>query len=581
VNPVVVRRKITQEGRFTRPMPDLLSRIYAARNLVSDDELSLELKSLLSPTLLSGLPAAIVLLLEALDKQSRILIVSDFDADGATSCALSIRALRSLGYSHVDYIVPNRFEYGYGLTPEIVALAATRNPQLIITVDNGISSIEGVDAANALGIKVLITDHHLPGRELPKAGAIVNPNQVGCEFPSKALAGVGVVFYVMVALRGALRERDWFAKSGFTEPNLAVLLDIVALGTVADVVPLDRNNRILVNEGIKRIRSGRACAGINALLRLGKRNPERVVATDLGFAVGPRLNAAGRLDDMSLGIECLLTDDPQSAMTMAMELDAMNQQRKEIEADMKEQALRDLDALSLDDAAIPAGLSLYNGQWHQGVIGILAARLKERLHRPVIIFADSGADADGQAEIKGSARSVPGLHIRDVLDSVATHNPGLISRFGGHAMAAGLSLLKSDLDAFSAAFAHEVQLLLGDGPVAATLVTDGAIGAGDLSLETAAYLRDAGPWGQGFPEPSFDGRFRVLQQRLLGGAHLKLVLCPLEDTHCVLDAIAFNVGSEQWPNADVNEVSVVYKLDINEFRGQQTLQLIIDHIAPC
>lgn len=562
-------------------MPELLNRIYAARNVRSDSELSLDLKSLLSPSLLLGLPAAVSLLLDALDRQERILIVSDFDADGATSCALIIRALRAFGFPYVDYIVPNRFDYGYGLTPEIVALATEKSPDLIITVDNGISSVDGVEAANALGIKVLVTDHHLPGRELPNAAAIVNPNQNACEFPSKSLAGVGVVFYVLVALRAALRERNWFESSGITDPNLASYLDIVALGTVADVVALDRNNRILVNEGIKRIRSGRACAGINALLRLGKRSPERVVATDLGFAVGPRLNAAGRLDDMSLGIECLLSDDPGSAMTMAMELDAMNQQRKLIEADMKEQALRDLGDLTFEDAAMPAGVCLYNAQWHQGVIGILAARIKEKLHRPVIVFADSGADKDGQAEIKGSARSIPGLHIRDVLDSVATRNPGLVSRFGGHAMAAGLSLLKSDFDAFAVAYNEEVKKQLGDGPVAATLVTDGAIDTRDLSMTTAASLREAGPWGQGFPEPSFDGEFRVVQQRILNGSHLKLVLCPLDDSQFSIDAIAFNVEAEKWENTSVDNVFIVYKLDINEFRGNQNLQLIIDHIIPC
>ncbi|MDX1492331.1 MAG: single-stranded-DNA-specific exonuclease RecJ [Pseudohongiellaceae bacterium] len=576
----VVRREQKQQGRFSASIPPILSRIYAARNVFSDDEIALDLKSLHPPSLLKGLPEAVQLLMQALENRSRILIVSDFDADGATSCALMMRALASMGFPHVDYIVPNRFEYGYGLMPEIVALAAKKKPDLIITVDNGISSIEGVLAANELGMQVLVTDHHLPGHALPEAAAIVNPNQPECPFPSKALAGVGVVFYLMIALRSSLREQQWFEKQGIREPNLANFLDIVALGTVADVVPLDRNNRILVSEGIKRIRAGRACAGINALLRLGKRNPARLVASDLGFAVGPRLNAAGRLDDMSLGIECLLIDDERSAMTMAMELDSMNQERKQIEADMKEQAMRDLEALSLSESSTPSGLCLYNANWHQGVIGILASRLKERFHKPVIVFADAGVNSDGEAELKGSARSIAGLHIRDVLDSVATHNPGLVSRFGGHAMAAGLSLLKSDFDAFNEAFAAEVAAQLGEGAQAASILSDGEMAAEQLSLPTAQCLREGGPWGQGFPEPCFDGRFQVLQQRVLAGAHLKLVLCPVGQSQHAVDAIAFNVDLEQWPGEQVDSIDIVYKLDVNEYRGKQSLQLIIEQISP-
>jgi single-stranded-DNA-specific exonuclease len=485
-----------------------------------------------------------------------------------------------MGFQNVDYIVPNRFEYGYGLTPEIVQLARGKAPDILITVDNGISSIEGVQVARALGMQVIITDHHLPGLELPPAEAIVNPNQPGCGFPSKALAGVGVVFYVMAALRSALRDAGWFAKAGIVEPNLAGLLDLVALGTVADVVTLDRNNRILVNEGLKRIRAGRACAGILALLEIGKRTLPALQASDLGFAAGPRLNAAGRLDDMALGIECLLADDPVVAMAMARRLDEMNQQRKGIEEDMRDQAVSDLDALDIGGATAPAGVCIYNPAWHQGVIGILAARIKERLHRPVIAFADAGVDGEGEPQLKGSARSIAGLHIRDVLDTVATRNPGLISRFGGHAMAAGLSLRTRDYPQFCAAFAAEVTALLTEDDLQARILTDGEVRAEELTLNTAQLLRELGPWGQGFPEPSFDGEFEILQQRMLGAKHLKLVLCPPGCRQQALDAIAFNVDPALWATCNVARISAVYRLDVNEYRGQRSLQLVLEHLAP-
>lgn len=581
MNPLISRRAVPQTHQLSATLPALLQRILSARAVTSDADILLSFSTLLAPQLLNGIDAAVALLIQQLDRQGRVLIVSDFDADGATSCVLALRALRAMGFKNVDYIVPNRFEYGYGLTPEIVELAKGKRPDLLLTVDNGISSIEGVAAAQAIGMKVLITDHHLQGRELPKADAIVNPNQHACDFPSKALAGVGVVFYVLAALRSALRERHWFSQNAIPEPNLASYLDLVALGTVADVVPLDRNNRILVNEGLKRIRAGRACAGVMALLTIGKRDPATLVASDLGFAVGPRLNAAGRLDDMSLGIECLLCDDPKQALEMAQALDGMNQQRKTIETDMRTQAMATLETLAIDEAQMPAGLCIYNAAWHQGVIGILAARIKERYHRPVIAFADAGVEGEASEELKGSARSIPGLHIRDVLDTVATQNPGLISRFGGHAMAAGLSLRKVDYPRFSAAFAEVVTSQLGEDDLQARIVTDGALDGAELTLANAQLLRQYGPWGQHFPEPSFDGEFLIAQYRVLGGAHLKLVLCPVDDKQCLLDAIAFNVETELWANCNNWRVKVVYRLDVNEFRGQRNLQLMIEHLERC
>jgi single-stranded-DNA-specific exonuclease len=471
----------------------------------------------------------------------------------------------------VHYLVPNRFEYGYGLTPEIVAVAGRLQPALIMTVDNGIASVAGVAAARAAGMRVLITDHHLPGETLPAADAIVNPNLPGERFPSKALAGVGVAFYVMLALRAHLRTSGWYGRRGMAEPNLAQWLDLVALGTVADVVPLDRNNRILVQQGLARIRAGACVPGIRALLETGGRNPARAVAADLGFAVGPRLNAAGRLDDMSLGIECLLTDDRSAARAMAAQLDALNCDRREIESDMQAQALVALEQLALGSRRLPTGLCLYDPGWHQGVIGILAARIKERVHRPVIAFARSGAD-----EIKGSARSIPGLHIRDALDAVAARHPALIRKFGGHAMAAGLTLAETDFADFAAAFDAEVARHLDADALECVLVSDGALEAADFCLDTAQALRDAGPWGQGFPEPLFDGEFAILEQRVVGERHLKLVVRPgAGDSR--LDAIAFNTGPVP---ADCRHARLAYRLDVNEFRGQVSPQLRVEYLEP-
>ena len=558
-------------------LPPLVRRIYSQRPLAALTELELTLSQLIPPARLKGIDAAVGLLEAALKEGERLLIVADFDADGATSCALALTVLRAFGCAHVDYIVPNRFEYGYGLTPEIVELAKGKNPDLIITVDNGISSIEGIESARAAGIKTLVTDHHLPGRELPAADAIVNPNQPGCEFPSKSIAGVGVIFYVMLALRSRLRDNGWFTSKGIPEPNLAEQLDLVALGTVADVVALDHNNRILVSEGIKRIRAGRARPGILSLLILAKRNFSTLAASDLGFAVGPRLNAAGRLDDMSTGIECLLTQSEHEAHEYALELDGMNKDRRDIEAGMREQAFALVDQLAFDADDLPAGLSLFDERWHQGVVGIVASRIKERCHRPVIAFALADAD-DPESELKGSARSIPGFHIRDALDAVAAANPGLVTKFGGHAMAAGLSLSRANFDAFAQAFAAEATRVLSPELLQATIVSDGELSAEELTLGCAADLAAAGPWGQAFPEPTFHGRFKLQQQRRLGENHLKMVLSPLGDDGFLVDAIAFGVSEADWPASSATEIELAYRLNINEFRGARTLQLMVEHL---
>jgi single-stranded-DNA-specific exonuclease len=552
------------------PLADIhpvLQRVYAAREIETAAELDYTLDKLLPPTQLGGMTEAVALLEQAVCGQQRIVVVGDFDADGATSCALSLRALRAMGASDVHYLVPNRFEFGYGLTPEIVSVAAERQPDLIMTVDNGISSIEGVAAARQHGIQVLITDHHLPGKQLPAAAAIVNPNLRDDPFPSKNLAGVGVVFYVMLALRAHLREQGWFEHR--TEPNLAQLLDLVALGTVADVVPLDRNNRILIHQGIQRLRAGKCVPGIRALLEIAGRNPQRVVASDLGFAVGPRLNAAGRLDDMSLGIECLLTDDPGTARRLATKLDKFNRDRKGIESDMQARAMEAITRLDLKDEQLPRGLCLFDPDWHQGVIGILASRIKERFHRPVIAFARSG-----EGELKGSARSVSGLHIRDALDAVAASHPGLIDKFGGHAMAAGLSLAEDNYPAFSAAFNNEVSRHLSADDLTGVIYSDGELSDQELSLDTAQLLRNAGPWGQGFPAPLFDGDFTVLGYRVVGEKHLKMTLQPVLGS-CQIDGIAFN--TPKLP-ADCQRVHLAYRLDTNEFRNIVSPQLIVEYI---
>ena len=572
---LVKRRVANSTLNLPDSMHPLLRRVYSQRKIKHVEELELGLENLIPPERFKGIDAAIELLIDALRQQQRVLIVADFDADGATSCVVALTALRQFGYQHTDYIVPNRFDYGYGLTPEIVELAKTRNPDLIITVDNGISSIEGVAAAKLAGIKTLITDHHLPGADAPNADAIVNPNQNGCNFPSKSIAGVGVIFYVMLALRARLREINWFEESSIAEPKLVDLLDLLALGTVADVVALDRNNRILVSEGLRRIRAGRTRPGIKSLLEIAGRSITRLTASDLGFSVGPRLNAAGRLDDMSTGIECLLTDHEGTAYKLALQLDDMNKDRKQIEGDMREQAFKFLQEFSLEESELPAALCIYDGRWHQGVVGILASRVKEKFNRPVIAFADAN---DSGVEIKGSARSIKGFHIRDALDAVASSNPGMISKFGGHAMAAGLSLEKGKLKEFTKAFQEQAALLLDEELLQAHIMSDGDINQNELSMDTAAVLIKGGPWGQEFPEPVFDGKFKVIQQRRVGENHLKLVLAPELAPRQTIDAIAFNIDKQEWPAPEMTDIEIAYKLDINEFRGNQTLQLMVEHI---
>ncbi|MCX2981786.1 single-stranded-DNA-specific exonuclease RecJ [Halieaceae bacterium IMCC14734] len=554
----------------------ILEQVYANRGVRKTADLALSLDQLLPPNDLMGLDSAAVMLADALQQQSSIVIVGDFDADGATSTALVVTVLRQLGFQQVAYLVPNRFEYGYGLTPEIVALAAQQKPDIIITVDNGISSVSGVAAATGFGIRTLVTDHHLPGTELPAADVIVNPNQTGDSFASKNLAGVGVIFYVMLALRAQLRERDYFQRSGVAEPNLAEVLDLVALGTVADVVPLDHNNRVLVEQGLKRMRAGRVRPGIVALAEVAQRSLARLTAADLGFALGPRLNAAGRLDDMSIGIECLLADNPQRARTLASELNDFNRDRQQIEREMHADALRKLDDfLPGADTTPPAALCLYDKQWHQGVVGILAARIKERLHRPAIAFADGD-----ETTIKGSARSIPGLHIRDALERVSTLAPGLIIKFGGHAMAAGLSIERKDFERFRDLFEHEVERLLDGVELEAAIESDGELPASQMQLELARQLRFGGPWGQHFPEPVFDGVFTLVQQRIVGERHLKLVLAHPQQPDQLLDAIAFNIDTALWPDHELEQVRVAYKLDSNEFRGRETVQMLIEVLEP-
>jgi len=544
-----------------------LQRIYAQRGISSEDEINHSLSKALPPGKLLNVEAGVELIYNCMLNEQHILIVGDFDADGATSTALFIRALKCFGYSNVAYLVPNRFEFGYGLTPEIVEVAAESEPALIITVDNGISSIEGVAAAKAKGIDVLITDHHLPGKELPQANVIINPNQQNDEFPSKHLAGVGVVFYVLSALRVLLRENKWFAANQLEEPNLAQFLDIVAVGTVADVAKLDFNNRILVDQGLRRIRANKCCAGIRALLTVANKKTFRVSSTDLGFVVGPRLNAAGRLEDMSLGIECLLTDDESRAQELAKQLNDLNEERKQIEQDMQKQALEVLKTNKFENVDEHRyGIAVYDSDWHQGVIGIVAARLKEKFHRPVIVFAQSN-----ESELKGSARSIPGLHIRDAIDLLATRHPEMINTFGGHAMAAGMSIPKESFEAFAI-----IEELVSPEQLEAILLSDGELEENELSLDIAELLFQAGPWGQGFPEPVFDGVFNVNDHRIVGKHHLKLSLTPIGGRQKI-DAIAFNIEKHHW-REESNEVRIAYQLTINDFRGIRSAQLIVQHL---
>ncbi len=558
--PHIVHRTIppqSYDALIQHGLSPLLARIYASRGIASADAIDLTLKRLLPFEQLKNCAAMAKILADAIEQKKNVLIVADYDSDGATACAVGVRALKMLGAS-VDYLVPNRFEYGYGLTPEIVQLAATKKPDFIITVDNGIASVEGVAEANRLGMQVLVTDHHLPGDVLPDAACIVNPNQPGCAFPSKNIAGVGVMFYVMLALRAELRNRNAFVNE--TEPNLAALLDLVALGTVADVVKLDANNRILVSEGLKRIRAGRGCAGIHALLQVSRRGAAKAATYDLGFMLGPRLNAAGRLNDMSLGIEALITDDTLRALQLTQQLDALNRERREIEADMQESALAILDELEVGDHF---GLSLFDPTWHQGVIGIVASRIKDKYHRPVIAFAPGNGD-----EIKGSGRSIHGLHLRDALDLVSKRHPDLILKFGGHAMAAGLTIRTHQFEKFRDAFEQALHTLLSPADLERVIETDGALPPKEASMELAQEI-DAQIWGQGFPAPVFCDDFVVANQRIVGEKHLKLTL---EKQGRVFEAMLFS-HADPLPK----QISATYRLSVNEYKGNQTLQLILEH----
>ncbi|MDJ6541668.1 single-stranded-DNA-specific exonuclease RecJ [Salmonella enterica] len=555
-------------------LPPLLRRLYASRGVRSARELERSVKGMLPWQQLSGMDNAVEILYNAFREGIRIIVVGDFDADGATSTALSVLGMRALGCDNISYLVPNRFEDGYGLSPEVVDQAKARGAQLIVTVDNGISSHAGVAHAKTLGIPVIVTDHHLPGDTLPDAEAIINPNLRDCEFPSKSLAGVGVAFYLMLALRTFLRDKGWFDERGIVPPNLAELLDLVALGTVADVVPLDANNRILTWQGLSRIRAGKCRPGIKALLEISNRDPQQLAASDLGFALGPRLNAAGRLDDMSVGVALLLCDNLGEARVLASELDALNQTRKEIEQGMQAEALILCEKLERSSETLPGGLAMYHPEWHQGVVGILASRIKERFHRPVIAFAPAG---DGT--LKGSGRSIQGLHMRDALERLDTLYPDLMIKFGGHAMAAGLSLEEHKFEQFQQRFGELVTEWLEPALLQGEVISDGPLSAAEMSMEVAQLLRDAGPWGQMFPEPLFDGRFRLLQQRLVGERHLKVMVEPVGGGP-LLDGIAFNIDTTCWPDNGVREVELAYKLDINEFRGNRSLQIIIDDIWP-
>ena len=566
----IQQRPNVDASLFALSCSPLLTKLYANRGITTVSELDNSTKTLIHANQLKGMVDACELLYQAYLNSKKIIIIGDFDADGATSTALSVLSLRALGFQHVDYLVPNRFDYGYGLSPEVVDLAAQQGADLLMTVDNGISSISGVAHAKSIGIQVLVTDHHLPGEGVPDADAIVNPNQVGCSFPSKNLAGVGVAFYVMLALRSLMQEKGCF--TAFPAPNLANFLDIVALGTVADVVKLDENNRTLVHQGLARIRAGVCRPGISALIQVAKRNQQQLVASDLGFSLGPRLNAAGRLDEMSHGVELLLCDDYMQANTLASELDALNVSRREIEQSMQQEAMLSLQKLSIDQDNLPLALCLFEPDWHQGVIGLVASRIKERYYRPTFAFARA---SDG--EIKGSARSIPGIHIRDMLDLVDKKIPGVILKFGGHAMAAGLSLLEKNVNLFNDTLNAILKSEVEPHLLQNVILSDGELEASQFDLSIAQELRDAGPWGQGFPAPIFDGVFELKQQRIVGLKHLKMVL---QQGDKLIDAIAFNIDPKAWPNLSVKQVSCVYSLDINEFRGQRSVQLLVQLLEP-
>ncbi|MFQ3198106.1 MAG: single-stranded-DNA-specific exonuclease [Paraglaciecola sp.] len=569
----IKRRPLQTDSHLPDTLHPVLKQIYASRGITTANQLERSAKSLLHYRQLSGIEQAVTIIAHSLANNKRIIIVGDFDADGATSTALCMLALGMMGSNNHSYLVPNRFNFGYGLSPEIVEVAKDQGAEVILTVDSGIACLAGVDKAKALDITVVITDHHLAGATLPNADAIVNPNQPDCDFMSKNLAGVGVAFYLMLALRAHLRENRWFEQQNLAVPNLADLLDIVALGTVADVVQLDENNRILVHQGLLRIRSDKCRPGIQALIDVAGRDRRKMVASDLGFVLGPRLNAAGRLDDMSMGIECLLASSDAKARQIAVELDSLNTERREIESSMQQEAIKALESVQLTEDNLPHGLVLYQRDFHQGVIGILAGRIKEKYFRPTVAFAHHD-----EHTLKGSARSIPGLHIRDLLEELSSRYPGVITKFGGHAMAAGLTLPADKLAEFRQHFDQLAKAYLDGKPLAGEWVSDGELAASELSITFAQRLKDGGPWGQGFVEPMFDGEFTLLEQRIVGHKHLKMMV--KHPSGLLIDAIAFNVDTTIWPNPACNLVSLAYKLDINEFRNRTSLQLLVEGLFP-
>ncbi|OOF79636.1 single-stranded-DNA-specific exonuclease RecJ [Rodentibacter caecimuris] len=572
MNKLIKRREIPIGGSVSEH--PLLDRLYRARHIKNRQELDRTLKSMLNPNHLYGIAQAVALLVSAYQTQQKIVIVGDFDADGATSTALAILALRQLGFTNIDYLLPNRFEQGYGLSIPVAEMAIEKGVQLLMTVDNGVSSFDGITFLKEKGIRVLVTDHHLPPDRLPPADAIVNPNLNQCDFPSKSLAGVGVAFYLMLALRAKFRELGIFTAEN--QPNFTELLDLVALGTIADVVPLDQNNRILAYQGLMRIRAKYCRPGIIALAEVANRSVEQFSVSDLGFSIGPRLNAAGRLDNMSIGVELLLAEDMQTARELALELDQLNQTRKEIEAGMKLEALEICRNLTALFNALPTGIVLYQADWHQGVLGIVSSRIKDQYHRPVIAFAQ-----DEKGVLKGSARSIEGVHIRDLLERIHSQYPHMILKFGGHAMAAGLSIREECFSQFQQIFNQTVLDWLDETHLQGIIWTDGELRTNEFTLETAELLKNGGPWGQAFAEPCFDGEFKILDQRAIGQGqnHLKMLVEPKQGGP-LLDAIAFNVDTRLYPDLSIKRARLAYKLDINEFRGNRNIQLLVEHIEP-
>jgi len=573
LNKKIINRDVPDGINLPDSIHPVLKRIYASRNIKSSEDLDYSLGSLIPYEELGGIDDAVILLQEMITQKKRILIVADFDADGATSCALAIRGLTAMGAEDVIYVVPNRFEHGYGLSPKIVDVALDHDPDLIVTVDNGISSISGVEHAKKNGIKVLITDHHLPGDKLPSADVIINPQLKENKFPSKNLAGVGVIFYILLALRAKLKAENWFDEKNIKYPNLANLLDLVALGTISDLVPLDKNNRTMVAHGLKLMRQNKSKVGILAILNQSGRQLSTLTSGDLSFAIAPRLNAAGRLTDMSLGIECLLTDDKENAVEMAKKLNQLNIERRQIQNNMEEQALTEFEKYLQDTSKkMPHGICIYNQNWHQGVVGILAAKIKEKFNRPVIVFAQ-----ECQGILKGSARSITELHIKDVFDEIARLYPELILTFGGHAMAAGLTIEESQFDRFSDVFNKVVNQYISSDSLEDQCLTDGELSGDDFSLPLALAIQNAGPWGQSFPEPIFVGQFKILDKRVVGESHLKLKLQSRNNN--TLDAIAFNMTDDDWPSK-LEQIISTYRLGINNYRGHSQVQLFIEHIEP-